>query len=82
MNDRTSAPSAHPVRPGVPTEEETRRRMAFQATHPEVGFAPQSHCGEPWIAYWLAADGKPRHVTGVTLGDVLDSLAEEFGGTL
>ena len=57
--------------------------MAFQAAHPEVGFSPLPLCEDPekrWVAYWWAAeDGRPRHVTGRTLTDVLDTLAEEFG---
>ena len=83
MANSISAPSANPVPPGVPTPEEDERRMAFQALHPEVGFSPLPLCEDPakrWVAYWWAAEeGRARHITGPTLTDVLDSLAEEFG---
>ena len=82
MRESTSVPSVNPVPPGVPTPEETGKRIAFQVDHPEVGFSPLPLCDDPekrWTAYWLAEDGKPRHVTGPTLGDVLDTLAEKFG---
>lgn len=68
-----------PVPRGVPSEAETQRRMAFQARHPDVGFAFRGDREPPWVAYWLAAGDKRRYITGATLTDVLDGLAEEFG---
>ena len=79
MEHFTSAPSAHPSSRRIPSETETLRRQAFQAAHPEVGFAYHGGCETPWVAYWLAAGGERRHVTGETMTGVLDRLAEEFG---
>lgn len=84
MDESTSAPSAHPVPPGTPTREESERRERFQAENPRVGFSPLPRCEDPekrWTAYWWGEDEQAHHVTGKTLGDVLDSLAEKFGGT-
>lgn len=78
MHEPTSPRHAAPVPPGTPGEDETLARMAFQAAHPEVGFRHLGGYGEPWIAYWLAADGRRRWVTGVTLGAVLGRLDAEF----
>lgn len=78
MLDPTSAPFVYPPSPGTPSEAETLRRQAFQAAHPEVGFAFQAGCDTPWVAYWLAPDGSRRHVTGTTMTGVLDKLGAEF----
>ncbi len=83
MHQSTSTPYPAPVPPTTPTAEESERREAFQALHPEVGFSPLALCENPeeaWVAYWWDAEkGESRHVPGPNLGDVLDSLAEEFG---
>ena len=83
MQDSTSVPPAQPVPLLDPTPGEDDRRMTFQALHPEVGFSPLAFCEDPrkrWTAYWWAAEeGRACHVTGPTLGDVLDTLADEFG---
>ena len=81
MHEPTSAPHPAPVPLLDPTPGEDGRRMAFQAAHPEVGFAPLALCEDPgkrWVAYWWAEEGRAAHVTGPSLGDVLDTLAEEF----
>lgn len=62
----------------APSDAETLARQAFQAVHPEVGFAFRRGQEPPWAAYWLAADGERKHVTGATLTEVLDGLAGEF----
>ena len=83
MHESISAPSIQPLPPVTPTPGEDRRRMAFQVDHPEVGFSPLAFCENPderWVAYWWSAEeGRPDHVTGPTLGDVLASLVEKFG---
>lgn len=61
-----------PPTPAVPSEEETERRMAFHVLHPEVHIAFRD-------GRWHAdRAGRPR-ITGATMTDVLDGLAEEFG---
>lgn len=62
----------------APSDAETLARQAFQALHPEVGFAFRPGREPPWVGYWLAADDERRYVTGATLTEVLDGLAEEF----
>jgi hypothetical protein len=79
MHESTSAPFAHPSPPGTPSEAETLARQAFQAVHPEVGFAFRAGAEPPWVAYWLAAGDERRYVTGATMSDVLGRLAQEFG---
>lgn len=79
MIEHTSAPYTPESPRGVPSEAETVARQAFQAAHPEVGFAFRRGSEPPWVAYWLAPGDERRYVTGATLTDVLDGLAEEFG---
>ena len=84
MHEPISVP---PVQPS--TAERTRRRKKTNGgwrsrpLHPEVGFSPAAALRGPrerWMAYWwLAEEGRAWHVTGPTLADVLDTLAEEFG---
>jgi len=73
----SNSPSyAVPSPKGAPTEAETLRRQAFQAVHPEVGFAFRD--GQ-WTAYWLSADGEPMRAEADTLTGLLGRLAGEFG---
>lgn len=80
MCDATSPSYTAPASGRVPSEAETLRRQAFQAAHPEVGFAFRLGSGPPWVAYWLAPGDERRYIPGATMTEVLDGLAEEFGG--
>lgn len=81
MPDSTREPASSytpPVPPRIPSEDETRRRMAFQAMHPEVGFTFR-HRPEPhWLAYWLKPDCKPDHKDAPTLGELVGILKPLF----
>lgn len=73
---------ASPSPPGTPSGPEVVARQVFQSRHPEVGFAFRAWA-EPlyWIAYWLDADRKARHLEAATLGELIDALRlrDEFG---
>ena len=81
---RAHGPSYTPsVPPWIPPEGETRARMAFQAMHPEVGFTFR-HRPEPvhWLGYWWdSREGRPRHRTAATLGELVKKIEGEFPAT-
>lgn len=78
MPNPTSESYTSSVPPGAQSEGETQRRMAFQSAHPEVGFRHLDGCEPPWVAYWAADDGNPRHLRAATLGGLLDDLKPLF----
>lgn len=83
MSEFSSRASAPPVPPWVPSREEDRRRIAFQMLHPEVGFTYRAR-PEPahWLGYWWdAGQGRPRHETAATLGELVEKIAAGFADT-